>query len=506
MWKIIQLIRKLILAGSLCIASVTLAFSGDNQAINQARILYKNKEFLQVLSQLEQPASDRNDERQRLILRGLSQVWLKQWDGASDAFFQSFKTLTKPPEIDASFPKELQQGARFDEFRSLRFHADDMRYLWRVLWMDRIASRITADIDDPFEKAIVIFDYVYRHTQFGVSNKVEDIRDKPFNVLLRGGGLCEELAWILNQLLRSAGVESLRLVLFSDQARTHSPHTISLVRVGEQWIPFDAALGLVFKKVRSSEQILFPDNFLLNPTPEQIKQFGSEIKPIDQYLKSIANFYEDKSLIKAFRYAQPASDYELETHAPRFQVLAQLFDGLIDLPMMARPFLTVVAARTDGDSAKIGKWVPVRIPYIYDMTHELNSVRRQLAQRFFADLEPVEQGSLALLDGDYARADKLFKQLVENKSLSSRARENVDYWSALSMFEQKNYSGAKQKLDQFQKNHPTSRWNNRVMYLKTLMAHAEGDKTKVDKLLESCGQTGDGALFEWVVGNDLTHQ
>ncbi len=479
--------------------SVFPAFSGDNQAITQAWNHYKNREYKQVLAQLEQPLPDRIDECQRLILIGLSQVWLKQWDGAADAFFQSFKTLTKPPQIDQSFPKELQQGARFDEFRSLRFHADDMRYLWRVLWMDRIASRITADIDDPFKKAIVIFDYVYRHTQFGVSNKVEDIRDRPFNVLLRGGGLCEELAWILNQMLRSAGIESLRLVLFSDQARTHSPHTISLVSIGEHWIPFDAAFGLVFKKVRSSEQILFPVNFLLNPTPEQVKKFGSQAKPMDQYLKSIANFYEDKSLIEAFRYAQPASDYELETHAPRFQVLAQLLDDLIDLPMMAKPFLTVSAARTKGDSTEINKWVPVRIPYIYDMTHQLNAVRRQLAQQFFSDLDPLEQGRLALLDGDYALADKLFKQLAADSSLSSRARENVDYWSALCSFEQKKFSGARQKLDQFQQDHPASRWSNRVLYLMALMAHADGDTDTVKALLESCGQAGDGALFGWVV-------
>ncbi len=470
------------------------------ERLRQATDLLAENEFDQVLTLLHDSFATPTEEEQRCLLRGLTYTWKEQWDLAKDEFNRAIEQIKPAPEVDFIYPESLRSGQAYEEFRDLRFSEDDMRYLWRVLWQRRIAERVTGDLQDPMEKTIALCDYVYRHIQFGIIEGGYCF-DKPFHILIRGQGLCDELAWELTQLLRAVGLEALRLVLYRDPSlrEQSSPHTLAMVKIGESWLPVDPTLGVILKNVTTGKPEGFPQNFLIDPVPEDVQAFGDEKKPIDGFLEEIKSFGQYEEFADAFYYSLPAVDYEVEAHTPRFLLLAQRLKRLVEIPALAVPFITIGAPELDPDTKKIINWVPIRLNYIYQMTQESNAQQRQYTFTIYRYLLPIREARLALLAGDYERAEQLFSAEFSKIGIKPLALEDYEYYIAVSAYEQGRFEEAEDLFHSFLEKNPHSNWMNRAYYQLALLAWMGGDQTKADSYVEKCGQNHEGGLFRWVV-------
>jgi len=345
-------------------------------------------------------------------------------------------------------------------------------------------------------KTVALLDFVYRHIQFGIPEE-QYFQDHPFYVLVRGQGMCEELAWILDHLLRSAGMEAFRLVLCTDYTRDNSPHTISLVKIQKEWIPLDPSNGWILKNVKTGEPSGLPQNFLLNPTPTDLEQFGTTVRSMQSFTNPIhlMGIYPD--LLNSFTFAYPTNDMGWQAHTPRFLVLSKCLNERISLPALAKPFTAVFIPKTGTGSLTIKDWVFPFMGYIFRMNGDTEPIRRQTAEKIYGYLNPILGGRFALLGGEYSEAEKQLQKAETQIDLSDEAREDAAYFLAVCAFEQKRYPLAQQWFQDFIKRWPGSGWKTRVDYQLALIARKTGQIEKCPPLLKESQQDHEGSLFYW---------
>jgi len=450
-----------------------------------------------ALEYLAEPFQDPDYERSRWLLRGLALTWLEQWKEASETFNRLVLADPPPTHLALPIPQGLNDGAPKENFERRTFSEDDMRYLWRVLWQQRVASRLADDRLDDMKKAVVLLDYVYRHIQFGLREGIP-LNDKPLHILIQGQGFCDELAWILNQLLRSISCQAVRVILFSDPGYNHSPHTISAVKIGLDWIPLDPSNGLVLKGTGSGKPERMPEFFLLDPTLEKARRFGPNLPDWDPFLRQIEKMGNYGALGTCFRYAQVAVDYELESYTERFNDLARRLASLYPLPALAIPYVLTAIPRIDEKTNRIVNWTPVTLSYVVNTsTPEKNELRRAAVDKVFGHLSPLRPGRLALLAGEYAMAESEFQKALAQEELTPPAREDLAFYRAVAAFEQRDYSTARERFEAFQNEYPFARRLDRVQYHLAVMAYEQGDESRWKSLIQECGQDHDGSLFRW---------
>lgn len=486
---------------AICHTQPAIDVASPSGMLERADQLLLADDYERVLSILPHKYNQPAHEKHRLILRGLARVYLEQWDKAktewNDLLLYVIENNTNNNLLQIPFilPPWLEKnGKEYKDFVRKKFNRDDMRYLWRTLWQARIASRFTVNSNDTFDNALQILDFVVRHVQFGTPQE-DQFRDHPFYVLIRGQGMCEELAWILDGLLHSAEIEALRLVL-RDPGK--SPHTLSLVKIDDKWIPFDPSFALILKSSDTKKTEQFPQNFVFNPSEELLQKFGSEKKPLEPFIQQVKNLGIYSNLAETFRSAQPNLDYEREAHTARFLLLNRVVQDFVQLPPLAKQLSILAIPLTQPESRKIEKWGMVHLPYLYRMTSDANEVRRQVEEKLFGDLNPLRQARLALLDGEYKSAEKRFQRLALQENLSSRAKENVEYYLAVISFECGQYKQAEKQFHEFLENYPESGWKNRIYYQLARISHSFENQPLCQEYLTKCEQNHPASLFSWM--------
>ncbi len=481
----------------------SVCFSGEESQdiILRAKSYLNEHKYEQALGSLDGYSSSKSLDEKKLLLRGICYVWLEEWDKAKGEFNKIASISGEIGDVQCPKPLRLNNPPSEDEFYAKRFTVDDMRYLWRSLWAENIASRICKGKNSPMEKAVSILDYVFRQVKFG-TNKQGFLTDKPFNVLIKSQGFCDEQSWILNQLLRSAGFDALRLLLVSPLKPT-SPHTISMVKIEENWIPMDPSYGIILQGAGSGLPKTFPKNFLINPSEEDYKKFGGKLLfSIKEYGEALRELGYYENLISEISHARPAFDYEFEAYTPRFIWLAEKIDKVYPIKGLSHRYVNLRFPTTDFKTDDIIKWRTLELQYIFDSTEKRNRLIREESSRRFAYLEPLRKARLEHLRGHLHSAEEMFISLQSSESLSLKACEDVSYYLGVIAFDEGNYQKAKKRFSKFLLEFPATRWKDRVLYHEALIANMEGRDDDVAELITECRQASEGSLFNWMIALD----
>lgn len=468
--------------------------SGEELKIAQE--LLDSKKYDECLAHLESSYQTLDLEEKRILLRILANTWIGNWKESINELNALVALAGKPEQIDQSLPRSLKDPEVIKEFRSFDFSFDDSLYLWRVLWQDRIVARLIEGLDSDMEKAVAILDYVYRHIKFGTIEGGH-FNDKPFNVLVKGQGFCEELAWVANQFFRAAGIDATRLILWWPNQDV-SPHTISMIRIGDDWIPVDPTAGLILQGARSRKPKGIPRFFIFDPDDPTYREFGNRLPSFGSYLEAIKDFGQYSRLNVTLPISHPFFDFESETCMPRFKWLAEHLDKVKPLKALAHPYVTAGIPAADPITGEITQWRGVELQYIFENNHYKNEVRRQTAIQLFAFLRSIQYARLALLSGQYAIAEKMFLEASQSEEFTPEAREDTAYYLGVSAFELKEYELAAKRFDIFMKAYPETRWESRVKYQQALIAFALGHDSEIPALLEACEQESEASFFYWM--------
>jgi len=467
-----------------------------HEELKIAKALLNARKYEECLSHLNAPYKNKALEERRLLLRVLVYAWTGFWNETVTELNQFMALTGKPKNIPHIRPRSLKDREAYNEFESFDFTYDDARYLWRVLWQDRIVSRITENIDSEIGKTVKILDFVYRHVKFGTIEGGH-INDKPFNVLVKGQGFCEELAWVANQLLRAAGLDAARLILWWPHEEV-SPHTISMVKIGEHWIAVDPTAGLILQGAKSRKPKGMPQHFIIEPTDEKYRAFGNKVPSFGSYLEAIKDFGQYNRLNVTIPVSHPFFDFELETCTPRFLWLGKRLEEIVSLPGFSHPYVTSAVPSIDPRTGKILKWQGIELKYIFESTHKKNAARYQLAHKRFAFIRSIQFARLALLSGQYPVAEKMFAQASQSDTFTPEAREDTVYYLSVSAYEQEQYELARQRFGTFLRAYPASRWKSRVKYQLALIAYAQGRNSDIPELLQACEQESEASFFHWM--------
>ncbi len=457
---------------------------------------------MQVLKRLEKPFNLHDDNQSRLIIRAMALAWMEQYEEAAKELNIFINSLPPQTQIKYIYPRHLantKESPIREEFDRKTFSADDMRYLWRVLWQYRIANRVTNECKSDMEKTTALLDFVYRHTRFDTVEQ-HHIKCKPFHTLILGQGLCDDLSWTLNMLLRSVSVPTLRLILHKDPNKIESSHTLSAVNIDNHWIPVDASYGIIVQDPESAELNGIPKYFKLNPSQESLEKLDMPLPEWEPYLNELENYGKLKELKTDISNYHPFIDYEGEACMPRFLILANRTKRIFSLPTLGSIYPFIVIPKFDPKSRVISNWRAVNIQYIFNLSREINEAQRTLAKISFGHLKFLQHGRMLLLDGKPDQAETEFLKILDlNKDLPPDAKIDLDYYLALCAYEKEDYAKAYREYEEFIQKHPRSSWVNRVQYQMALIAHAQNREDDWKSLINECNQNNMGALFQWSV-------
>ena len=492
-------IAIIILAGLLLAGSI---FFLRQSPIQKGLRLLSEGQYAAAQNILNSPYPKGSREEKRLLVLGLALKKKKKWYQARDVFNKIFVNGHEQIKVRFAIPPFVQDPRLVYDFKKKVFETEDMRYIWRTLKQAELSQRLTARDMSTREKALRILDYVYRHVRFGT---IEDgfMNDKPFNVLVKGQGYCDELAWITNQLLRSAGCDALRLVLNYSHEEP-SPHTISMVSINDNWVGLDPSRGLVLQHPERGVPRTFPKNFRVNPTPE------TEL-PVDEplpysmraYVRTIEKITSYGEVAQAFIFADPFVDREAEAGMLRFLYLDNRLSDIFPIPNLSAPYTHIAIPVFDEETEVISHWRGISVEYIYASTAKINQRRRLYSRDIFAYLKELRPARLALISGDYDPAGTLFQELLKDPDIDPRAREDIEYYLAVIAYEKGDAEKARPRFLDFIREYPQSRWKDRVYYQLACLAHASGNETEKKTYLQRARQDGPTSLFTWMEKKDM---
>ncbi len=158
-------------------------------------------------------------------------------------------------------PFLLQNGCNWREVQSPLLEPRDEAYLRRIILLTKIAAYATNGSHDNREKAGQLFEFV---TDQMTPEVRPDSYDYPEEMLLRGYGSCDQMAWALCALAEQSGFETM-LVFLNKPGAKQSHHTIAALRFDGKWALFDPFCGLSYGYSPGE-----PGLFEMLPHPEKI--------------------------------------------------------------------------------------------------------------------------------------------------------------------------------------------------------------------------------------------
>ncbi|MBN2711950.1 MAG: transglutaminase domain-containing protein [Planctomycetes bacterium] len=112
----------------------------------------------------------------------------------------------------------------------------DTAYLENNFILSRISASVISGAKSEEERADRLFRFVTSSLLPYIPQPY--LIENPVDVLVRGYGSCDQMAWVLCSLAEQAGIESM-VVFLRDPATGKSPHTIAALRVNGLWQPYD---------------------------------------------------------------------------------------------------------------------------------------------------------------------------------------------------------------------------------------------------------------------------
>jgi len=480
-----------------------LAVNVSARSIEDAADHILSQRYDEAFALLENPMDDSDEEMHRQLLLGLYYATHKRQDEASDVLHGALSSAKPVIEQRHAVPvyfyemNESKQQA-LDEFLRMRFNHFDSSYIRRSLWQYAIATRITKNANTDLERFVIILDYVYRHVAFGTNGR-SPMNEKPFNVLVRGEGYCNEVAHCVNQLMRCVGLDVYRLIL-RDPPQEKSPHTASLLRLESNAIVFDASNGIILQDAFNRMPESYPLQFstMSERYDETVVSYEHQEAAMNAYCDALSEFGISEDLVDGLRYAHVFIDREKETCAPRFLALDHHLKQLGDIPGLAEPYVPLVQPVYSDATQSIKGWDVQLMPSLFGETHEHDQMRLDMRDTVYGMFRPLEHARLALLRGEFADAAKAFDVLAQDHSLTDEARERAQYYRAVCAFESGDMLLAKTLFDTFITDYAQSLWRERAFYHLLRIADAEGDDARVMQLQEKAKQNHSGALYHWM--------
>lgn len=183
-----------------------------------------------------------------------------------------------------NYPLKYRVGINGEVFeRKIPLYAKVNGYLYRDWAYKNIVDDIIGKKKDPVEKVLAILRWVNRHVMHGIPSGLDVVDDHPLNIIIRQYGANDQVEDVFTILCSYAGMEAGMHQCYNSNRTRRT--VLSLVRVDDRWLIFDAAKNKYFLnkegKIGSIDDYFRGNLILSNEEGMQYKEFLYDLKNVD---------------------------------------------------------------------------------------------------------------------------------------------------------------------------------------------------------------------------------
>ena len=312
----------------------------------------------------------------------------------NEAFGPLIATATLSPRFSAwlaavHIPESVMLG---------EYEAADVRHVQRVLAYQTLSRRIAGEGSAHAATVERLCDWVYRNIADEVAEaaKIEDFPAWPYDVLLRGYGACDRMAWVYAALARQRGLYC-TLIYLRTPGSGLSRHTLVGVRRGDEWELVDPQNGLVLRDAAGA--------------PLTLSRVAAHPEAVDPYPS-----YARQGLGRDFAGAQMWLPGEPEAYRPRMRVLHEWF------ALLGWPVELYEDAIPPGLPAR--PW-PVPFQVARNFADQRYLAVRESSIRL---LSPMFSARILQINGRWSAAAELYGRLQDDDLEMSDVQRQMLHW------------------------------------------------------------------------------
>lgn len=345
-----------------------------------------------------------------------------------------------------------------DEVMSNFYNMADIEYFWRCVNYQRIARQIIKDCKTDEEKAMALFDWTYRNV--GIVKEKRVLFALPYDIMLRGYGLCDRSSWVLTTLANQAGFKG-SIYMLLDPDTGASPHTVALIYLLDKWVVFDTYYGFVLK-MKDGKTLAGLNDIIDNPS-----------------LTGMYPPYGNNGFMP-FKQGLLGLPLEAEAGLPRIKVIQDVVDEIFpDAPNVYRNMLerlhftikTLLGYDYDPDNPFTFPFRDKNRQYIIGSWFYPYMLKPFYAQGLFVKQQKKEDPAVeyyqaarySFLLGDYRKAVSQFDELLKT-SPDAKYSSDMEYFKCLCYFGAKEYKKTVSELERYLQDYPDSKWQAGAMY------------------------------------------
>lgn len=400
---------------------------------------------------------DSNHDR---IFQGLLLAWLQEPERAA-------ARLTMAVEGQPLSPVDPLVANRY---QTLRFERDDLfgptfttydcHYLWHCYVFQRLANRIVMGCRNDREKADRILDWVYRHVLF---DEPTIFNLRPFDIVLRGYGLCDRSVWVFTLLAARAGLVT-GIAMIGAPDPVDSKHTVCLVRIDDQWLVCDTTLGVFVR----------------------IKEMDATILEIVQEAERQKTSSNPDPYFAPFALTTIAIGFNANGIPPRFTLLDPYFCIMltygkvsVSLTRLQQDLITLVPDRVRNRT-----WRPTVWGFPFNMRADgRDPDYHESWKNYFAPVLQCQPARLNQLFGYPRAAAAIYEQL--ESVIQTKWKERCCFLRAQSFFDGGDMKQAEAVFIDFLRRYPNARWKSMGILHLARCKVALGDIENAEKLYQT---------------------
>lgn len=287
--------------------------------------------------------------------------------------------------------------------------------------MRRKVNQIRSQTSDPQGQINLALSWVTQSVRPQDASPSPVISDDYYNILKRGSGYCDQVAYVFSVLSTRLGIPA-RMIMLQDREGV-SRHTAAEIYLDGKWQYIDPWLGV------------FPH-----------KSDGTGYTRIE--------FSRDQSALKKYRYIeQGLTGYDF-AHAKIFETFP-----FMSLPSLVRKVfskfgnLRESSTSTPGGLSNVAQIEGVKLQK--GLTDRLTKLTNQQLEA----LKLYDRARELHLDEDFDRAREIYSELLVNQELLA-INDSARFFFGVTYFDERKYGSAEKYFKREIADHPTSVWVN----------------------------------------------
>jgi tetratricopeptide (TPR) repeat protein len=377
-------------------------------------------------------------------------------NNALDRFNEAFSYQLSRVVLSSTRIRAFRKtGVRAGFFKG-PFDSADFNYLQRCLVYNNLAHSLTRDATTPLQSLERLNNWVYRNIDDNViaASPTADFGANPYDIMLRGYGACDRMAWVYCALARQLGYHSY-IVYLRPAGGGASRHTLATTWTGTQWILADSQNGLILRDDKVN--------------PLSIPKIAKNPKLLGHY-----SCYYESGLDKDFRFCNLMWSEEVESYRPRMEILQEWFDMLgFKMAIYSPPMQPQLPSAPWAWAFKV------------QSRSASSSDYQMLRAQVMGDIEGIRKGRLLYMNGRFGDAAEQYEQFTSKKRTASDEQANARYFLGLSWFEAGQDSRARRALQSYLKR-KKGVWHVKANLHLAMLEERAGKRRKALKYYRQC--------------------